>query len=540
MICTRGEADDLVLPFKLLVEPARLAPDTRRRVAELLLDAADTRKAIPTGDLSPLTNLIEGPAAAADRRLLTAAIRLAAAWRLPGASAALQKLATDGKTSANARQAAIDALATIGGNENRQTIERLASSAGEKGIRILAAAALARSDTAAGAKAAADLLQAADANDDLAPLLDALLGRKDGANQLAKALLARPPAPDAAKLALRHMYSVGRSDAELSDVLSKAAGIALDAPPPSQEEVAKIVEKVLAHGDPARGENIFRRADLSCMKCHAVAGAGGSVGPDLSPVGSISPPDYIVNSILNPNLAIKEQFVTRRVLTADGEIITGIQIDRDEQRLRLRDATGKVVSIPVNNIEDEAEGRSLMPQGLTKFLTDQEFLDLARFISELGKPGPYAIRKPTTIQRWRVLKNPGEELTSQVPNVEIFREQVLDASAADWQAAYATVGGTLPLAELAAKRPTVLYLQGELDVSQAGTLSIDVTCDQPTQVWLDAEPFESAKRLERDLATGRHTLTLRIELGPAPDPQLQVEITKPQGSPAQFTIVGGM
>jgi putative heme-binding domain-containing protein len=540
MICARGEADDLAVPFKLLTEPDRLTAETRRRVAELLLDAAVTRKVKPSGNLASITKLIDGEMAAQDRRLQATAIRLAAMWRVPQAANSLQGLATSDSTPAAARHAAIAALATIGGNENRHTIEQLVAASKNMSVRIEAAAALARLDTTAGAQAAADLLASAAASDELAPLLDALLGRQDGSDKLAKALAAKPPSADAAKLALRHMYSVGRSDAELSDILSRAAGIALDAPPPSQEEVAKIVENVLAHGDAARGEKIFRRADVSCLKCHAVAGAGGSVGPDLSPVGSISPPDYIVNSILNPNLAIKEQFVTRRVLTTDGEIVTGIQVDRDDQRLRLRDAAGNVVSIPIDNIEQEDEGKSLMPQGLTKFLTQQEFYDLARFVSELGKPGPYAIRKPTTLQRWRVLKHPGDELTSQAPNVEIFREQVLDASASDWQPAYATVGGTLPLAELAAQRPAVVYLQGELEVSQAGPIALDITTDQPTQAWLDAEPFESSKHLERPLDPGRHTITLRIEVGAAPDPQLKVEVTRPANSAAQFVIVGGM
>jgi putative heme-binding domain-containing protein len=264
------------------------------------------------------------------------------------------------------------------------------------------------------------------------------------------------------------------------------------------------------------------------------------VGPDLSPVGSISPADYIVNSILNPNLAVKEQYVTRRVLTTDGEIVTGIQVDRDDQRLRLRDAAGKVVSIPIDNIDQEDEGKSLMPQGLTKFLTEQEFYDLARFVSELGKPGPFAIRKPTTIQRWRMLKNPSDELTAQSPNVEVLREQVLNAADSDWQAAYATVGGTLPLAELALQRPAVLYLQGEIDVSQAGPVAMDITGNPTTQVWLDAEPFEAARHVERPLETGRHAVTLRIELGPAADAQLKVEVTRPSHSSAQWVIVGGM
>ena len=39
-------------------------------------------------------------------------------------------------------------------------------------------------------------------------------------------------------------------------------------------------------------------------------------------------------------------------------------------------------------------------------------LDLARFVSELGKPGPYAIRSTPTIQRWQVLENPPTDLAT--------------------------------------------------------------------------------------------------------------------------------
>jgi putative heme-binding domain-containing protein len=241
----------------------------------------------------------------------------------------------------------------------------------------------------------------------------------------------------------------------------------------------------------------FFAADLSCPEVPCGQPAGGSVGPDLAAVGPISPVDYVVNSVLNPNLAVKEQYVTRRVLTTDGEIVTGIQVDRDDQKLRLKDAAGKVVVIPTDAIEQEGEGKSLMPQGLTKFLTQQEFLDIAKFVSELGKPGPYALRKAPGIQRWRVLKEPGAELTSEVPNVEILREHVLDTPAEAWSTAYAMVGGMLPLAEIARERPAVLYLQGEIDVTQAGAIALDIACTELAQAWLDAEPPENAKRSTR-------------------------------------------
>jgi putative heme-binding domain-containing protein len=384
MICSRGEAADLSVVFQRLLADDGFPPAMRVRAAELLADAATTRKVKPAGNLSAISAAF----AASDRDLQLAAIRLAAVWKLASVGEPLRKLAADDRASDKLRQAAIDGLVSLGDAASKQSLETLASSGETTHIKLLAAAGLARLDTAAAARLGAVALAGANEKDDPTPLVDALLNRQGGAEQLAAELSKRKLLPDVAKQALRHMYSVGRSDQALSDVLSRAAGIAVNPPLPTAEEVAKISAQVAAHGNAERGERIFRRADLSCMKCHSIAQAGGTVGPELTAIGSISPVDYIVTSILNPNQAIKEQFVTRKVLTASGEVLTGVQVDRDDQRLRLRDASGKIVVIPADDIDQEAEGQSLMPQGLTKFLTHEELLDLAKFVSELGRPGP--------------------------------------------------------------------------------------------------------------------------------------------------------
>jgi putative heme-binding domain-containing protein len=539
MICTRGEPGDLAAVYARVLSPDGFPPALRLKAIDLLSDAAVTRKLKPAGDLSGLTRLIES-GSAKDAPLQLAAIRLAARWKLASISAALTKLAASDAASAELQTAAIEGLVSIGDDAAKGTIRELAAAGKSTRIRILATAGLAKLDIAAAAREAAQVLAACSAQDDPAPLIEALLNRQEGSEKLAAALAGAALKPDVAKLALRHMYAVGHSDQALSDVLSKAAGIAADAPPPSQEEVAKIAGEVAAKGDAARGERIFRRADLSCMKCHALAQAGGSVGPELTSIGSISPVDYIVNSILNPNLAIKEQFVTRKVLTAEGQLVTGIQIDRDDQRLRLRDAAGKTVVIPIADIDQEGEGRSLMPQGLTKFLTHDEFLDLAKFVSELGKPGPYAIRKTPSIQRWRVLKSPGPELTGEIPNVEVFREYVLDTPPSAWTIAYGTAGGFLPLDELAPQRPAVVYVQGQIEVNESGRVAVQPLSTEPVSVWLDAEPFEDQTRIERELTTGPHTVTLRIAIGDKEDPRLKVDIVRPEASAAQFVVTGGM
>ena len=47
----------------------------------------------------------------------------------------------------------------------------------------------------------------------------------------------------------------------------------------------------------------------------------------------------------------------------------------------------------VKDIDETVNMRSLMPDGLADTLTRGELVDLVRFLSELGKVGPYSLGK---------------------------------------------------------------------------------------------------------------------------------------------------
>jgi putative heme-binding domain-containing protein len=536
MICNRGNEHDLRVVFDKAITPDGMPEPLRLKALGWLTEAARTRKMKPTGDLGGLAQLVRSK----DSSLTAAAVRLAAVLSVAAVSPDLQTIARDPAAPADLQQAAIAGLVAIGGEQNRATLLKLASHGPAPGVRMQAVAAVVGFEVAAAAREAACVLAHASADDDPAVMLDAFLDRKEGSAVLAKALAQVKLSVDVAKRSLRYMYSIGRSDAELSAVLSAAAGVVADPPPPTQEEVAALVREVQQKGDPARGEKIFRRSDLSCMKCHSVSRAGGQVGPELSAVGGSSPVDYVVNSILNPSLAVKEQFVTRIFATTDGKLLTGIVIDRDESRVRFRDAQGKTITLAVADIEDEAEGKSMMPTGLTKFLTKGELLDLIRFISELGRPGPYAVQTVPAIQRWRVLLHPPQELTESVPHLEHIRQFVLDSPPEAWGAVYGQVAGVLPLDELRkGNRPTVVILRGEVQVDEAGKIAFRVHTTEKAQVWVDTEAFESQREFEVSLAPGRHQVIVRVEISDRPAPELKIELTRPAESPAQFEVIGG-
>jgi len=536
MICARGNEHDLRVVFDNAMAPDKMTPELRLKALAGLTDAARTRKVAPAGDLGVLAELIAGD----DAALQLAAVRLAAACRVEAVGPALQSLATNDQASAALQRAAIDGLVSIGGDANREVLVQLSDAAPDVATRMQAAAGLVGIDIELAAAQAAKVLASAAPDDDPGPLMNAFFQRKEGPDRLAQAIGEHTLAVDVAKRALRYMYSVGRSDAALSDVLSAAAGVAADAAPPTPEEVAQIVADVEQHGNAERGERIFRRADLSCMRCHSVSRAGGQVGPDLSAVGGSSPLDYIANSILNPNLAIKEQFVTRVFETSDGLQLSGVLIDRDENRIRLRDAQGQIVVIPTADVEVEAEGPTMMPTGLTKFLTRDELLDLIKFVSELGKPGEYAVQAVPTLQRYRLLKDPPEELTASVPHLEHIRQLVLNSPEEAWSPAYAKVAGQLPLDELRPdEQRAVLILKGEIQVNESGQVGVEVESTEPVQVWIDAQPLLSEKRFEVPLEPGRHAVLLRVELSGQSSPWIRIRFNKPAQSPAQFEVVGG-
>jgi putative heme-binding domain-containing protein len=444
----------------------------------------------------------------------------------------------DPRARDDSRRLALEALLAIGGDLARETTHKLLASADPR-LRAYGVAALAVADIDAAAARAAALLAEPAMSNNLDVLLGAFLDRQRGSEKLAAALDGASIPADTGKLALRHIYLAGRSDQELVDVLSKAAGLHVERVPPTLEELKQLSAEALAQGDTARGEAIFRRADLGCLKCHSISGAGGEVGPDLSPLGATSPVDYVLTSILQPDLSIKESFLTRNFITNDGMIHQGIVVDRDDKRVIIKDATGQRITIPTADIDEETEGRSLMPKGLASFMTHAELLDLARFLGELGKPGPYAVRSQPTIQRWRYLKDVPAVLAEHVPDAQAFAHDVLGADAGKWRPAYGCVAGGLPLAELRADGRQVLYLFGEVDVTEPGEVEIKLNDIQGITTWVDDRqlPTEGAQIVMLD--RGRRRITFRIDMAARGGRELRAVVDKPAGSTAIYTVVGG-
>lgn len=548
VIGKRGDVADLtyLLGRATAVEPAGFPAATRCLALNALTEAATTRKLQPTAGLSALNPWIAS-GSDVDPETRLAAIRLAAICRLELAVPGLIE-AADGKSGPDhaSRDQAIVALAAIGTGPARAALDQFASSK-DLPVQQVAIAALVRLDIDAAAQKAAEAIANATPNQDLAPLIAAFLDRQGGGAKLLAAIERRPPSADGAKLTLRAIAALGRADEPLVNALNKIAGVEGDPKPPGPAEMAELIADVANHGDPARGERIFRRAEINCMKCHAIAGAAGGVGPELSALGLSSPVDYIVNSILLPDQAIKEEYQTRVITTNDGRVLQGIVAEEDDRKVVLKDAQGERREVPTSAIEESAKGGSLMPKGLVSTLTRSEFVDLVRFLSELGRPGAYAIRATPTIQRWRALNPvPPVVTTTAALSADDFRTAVLKADLAHWVAVYAWSSGDLPVAEvLEASGGRVGLIQGELVVSAPGFVRLQCgpKARPDTTVWIDEMrvPIEADGSATVALAVGLRRITIRVsEKIPreAIDP-IRLAIIRVATNPAELVVVGG-
>jgi putative heme-binding domain-containing protein len=540
LIASLGEPHELGMIFDRVLQHR-----TRIEECERLLDAleqASTRRNVkPTGDLVQLGSLI----ADSDDRIRVRACRLAGLWKMENLRTQLTGLIRNQGSAESLRQAALDGLVALGGPESLRIIGDLATSGQSLGVRTHALIALTALDLERAARLALPILTAADVRDP-SVLFSAFLQRKNGAAVLAAVLRDQKLPADVAKLGVRAVQVTGHDEPQLIAALTRSGGLTAGPRVLSAQQMKQLIDDVRQHGDPQRGEMIYRRKDLNCLKCHALAGAGGQVGPDLASIGASAPMDYIIESLLQPNKAIKENYHSLIVATKEGRILTGIKVRETESDLVLRDADDRELVIPLRSIEERAIGGSLMPEGLADPLTHAEFIDLVRFLSELGKVGVYSVDKAQVVRRWQVLE------PTPVAHDLLIRTRISSAAepgrALAWSPAYSKVAGSLPLDDLPCftfskpqgeRADRFLIVRCHLEVSGSGAIKLLFNQATGLTAWVDGAPIEIAEQKRLKLTPGEHTLILAINLGQIRQSDLRCEIQDVLGSAAHARVVSG-
>jgi putative membrane-bound dehydrogenase-like protein len=145
-------------------------------------------------------------------------------------------------------------------------------------------------------------------------------------------------------------------------------------------------------GNVNRGEQLILasvKSDAQCLKCHTIKGVGGSVGPDLSVIGSKASRENLLESILYPSRAISFGFDNWVVETKNGLQITGLIVEDRPTHIILRDANAKDHKIAAGEIDRRVKSKkSLMPEDLIQFLSEEDLVDIVDYLHSLKTPPP--------------------------------------------------------------------------------------------------------------------------------------------------------
>ncbi len=161
-------------------------------------------------------------------------------------------------------------------------------------------------------------------------------------------------------------------------------------------------------GDASAGKKIFTSKEADCTKCHGIAGKKPLAGPDLAVIGDKYTRDQLIRSVLEPSAGIHPDYASQVIITSDGKTLTGVLQSRTAKDLRLLDAEGKLLRIPVADIEEQKRSKtSLMPTGLYKKIKPRQFADLVEYLGTLkqkegiaypGMPAKIAtVAKPASV-----------------------------------------------------------------------------------------------------------------------------------------------
>ena len=545
LIAKSGKPADLNILLDMAVQG--YARHDKNVVAQLgaIEEAARQRGLKPDRDLNRIAGFIESD----DEAVATSSIRLIGLWRMEEMTDRLLGLIQKGDK--NIKKTGLGALAAMTTEKAKKLLIDMTGAKNMPELRLLATAQLVSLDAPIAASIGVELFRNLPDQAGTTELFQAFLTNKQSIVALTEALTTKKIPEKIAKAGRQTMQGQLPGNRHKDDdvkLLKKALEASGGILPPervsqqlSDQEINTLAKEIKGSADPDLGEMVFRKN--SCFTCHAIGGAGGLIGPDLSSLGTSSPAETIIRSILSPNQSIKEGYELQRIIKKDGSELMGYLVSDGLTEIIIRDVTGLKVSVIKSqiNVIEKIPG-SLMPSGLTANLDKAEFVNLVAFLSKIGESGKYRVPNERFVRRWHAITG-NKELAKKIR--ELGLDHILKENAKLLlQPAYSKVSGELPIKELpvievnANKRYT--FVKFEIEVLSKGNVKFELNSIIGVTAWAGQKLLKLADRgVVADLPQGIHQITLAIDRTVHKDDPLSIQLQDAENSPAQTRLIMG-
>ncbi len=370
IIATLGDQDEMTMVFSLA------AKNSDVELLQVLADVSRSNKAVPTDTGALATMLQHG-----DEKVRVLAAELAGRWKSTANKQVLVERAGSAKTSATERLVAGRTLMAMG---QLEALQQIAEGGSEAAVRVTATAAWSEVHPAAAAKTAVSLLSKLTKGSDAEAIFISYYSRKDGPATLVKALSDAKLEADIAAVGIRIAQATGLDLTETITALTRAGSLQAVTVDLSKADRAALLSDAEKLGDFKRGAALYNRPALACVSCHAIKGKGGQLGPELGNLATHMVPEGILESLLKPSRQIKQGYESVVITLKNKEIRVGTLQRKTKSAVLLRDASGKITSVPSDQIATlDSSAVSIMPPRLTNSLRRDELLDLLHYLMRL-------------------------------------------------------------------------------------------------------------------------------------------------------------
>ncbi len=292
----------------------------------------------------------------------------------------LKQLAADPSADTAARRKAIELLGPK--LDSAELFDLLKSLINDKSIATQVAKSLVHCENPQAARIILGRFQHLQP-DGKAAAINTLVSRRDWAAKLLDAI--DQGAVPRSQVSAWHARQVKNfDDMQLSDQLKKIWGEVRESSQEKSKQMAKIKDLVyVSLAKPVELANGRKLYEKHCSSCHIIFGKGGKIGPDLtgSDRKNLS---YLTENMVDPSASVAEGYRTTIFQLEDGRLLSGVVVEQNDRTVKLQ-TKDDLITIDRDTIEEAKKTKlSLMPDGLLDQLSEQEIVELFRFLMSNG------------------------------------------------------------------------------------------------------------------------------------------------------------
>lgn len=138
------------------------------------------------------------------------------------------------------------------------------------------------------------------------------------------------------------------------------------------------------NGNADQGQELFHSKQGTCGNCHRLRERGGDVGPNLTQISARLTRRQLVEAILYPSNSVLTGYESWSIIDKQGRVSSGL-LEGVAEHVTLKNADAKRITIATTEIEELVrQGASIMPEDLSKSLSDQQIADLVTFLAGMA------------------------------------------------------------------------------------------------------------------------------------------------------------